>query len=114
MDTKIYHNPRCGKSRDTLKILHEKGENVQVIEYLKFCPSHDELKEIIRLLGIKPFELIRKGEKIYKEDYKGKDLGDDEWIQAMIDNPILIERPIVVKNGKAKVGRPPEDVLEIL
>ncbi len=114
MDTKIYHNPRCGKSRETLKLLHERGENVQVVEYLKFCPSYDELKGIIEKLGISPHDLIRKGEKVYKENYKGKELSDEEWINAMIENPILIERPIVVKDGKAKVGRPPEEVLGIL
>ncbi len=114
MSTVIYHNPRCGKSRETLKILNERGENVQVVEYLKYCPSFEELKAIIDKLGLKPFDIIRKGEKIYKESYKGKDLSDDEWIQAMIENPILIERPIVVKANKAAVGRPPEQVLEIL
>ena len=114
METQIYHNPRCGKSRETLKLLNERGENVQVIEYLKYCPSFDDLKVIISKLGLKPAEIIRKGEKIYKEQYKGKDLTDDEWIQAMIENPILIERPIVVKDGKAAVGRPAENVLDIL
>lgn len=114
MSAVIYHNPRCGKSRETLKLLNERGENVQVVEYLKYCPSFEELKAIISKIGVKPSEIIRKGEKVFKEQYKGQDLTDDEWIQAMIDNPILIERPIVVKGSKAAVGRPAENVLGIL
>lgn len=112
--TKIYHNPRCGKSRSTLKLLEEKGESVETIEYLKNHPSKNELTEIIDMLGIAPLQLIRKGETIFKENYKGKVLSDKEWIDAMIENPILIERPIVVKDGKAAIGRPPEQVLDIL
>ena len=112
--TKIFHNPRCGKSRSTLKLLEEKGESVEIVEYLKTNPSKKELTEIIDMLGIAPLELIRKGESIFKEQYKGKDLTDEEWIDAMIENPILIERPIVVKDGKAAIGRPPEQVLDIL
>ena len=114
MSTQILHNPRCGKSRQTLKLLHERGENVQVVEYLKVCPSFDEMKAIISKTGMKPFDIIRKGEKIYKENFKGKELTDDEWISAMLDNPILIERPIVIKGDKAALGRPPEQVEAIL
>ena len=110
----IYHNPRCGKSRQALKILHEKGQNVTIVEYLKECPDHHKIKEILGKLGIPAFELIRKGEKIYKEKYKGKELSEDEWIQAMVDHPILIERPIVIKDDKAVVGRPPEKVEEFV
>jgi arsenate reductase (glutaredoxin) len=112
--TKILHNPRCRKSRNTLKILEEKGESIEIVEYLKNPPTRDELEEIIGMLNISPIELIRKGEGIFKENYKGRQLSDEEWIQAMIDNPILIERPIVLKNGKAAIGRPPEQVLVIL
>lgn len=112
--TKIYHNPRCGKSRNTLKLLEEKGESIEIVEYLKDHPSKDQLTDIIKMLGIAPLELIRKGQSIFKEHYKGKDLSDNEWIDAMIENPILIERPIVIKNGKAAIGRPPEQVLDIL
>ncbi|MGB3465624.1 MAG: arsenate reductase (glutaredoxin) [Cyclobacteriaceae bacterium] len=114
IETKILHNPRCGKSRQTLKLLHERGENVQVVEYLKFCPSYDELKNIIQKTGMKPFEIIRKGESVYKENYKGKELSDDQWIEAMVEHPILIERPIVIKGDKAALGRPPEKVEAIL
>ena len=112
--TTIYHNPRCGKSRQTLKILHEKGENVQVVEYLKICPSVEELGKIVKMLGVKPFDLIRKGEQVFKDQFKGKDMDDEEWLKVMVAHPILIERPIVVKDGKAAVGRPPEQVEEIL
>lgn len=112
--TEIYHNPRCGKSRETLKILENKSEQVEIVEYLKHTPSKIRLVAIIEMLGISPLELIRKGEKIYKENYKGKNLSDDEWVNVMLENPILIERPIVIKNGRAAIGRPPESVLEIL
>lgn len=112
--TKIYHNPRCTKSRQTLALLDEKNENTQIIEYLKTSPSKEEITNIIALLGIKPLALIRKGEKIFKEEYKGKALNDEEWIEAMVAHPILIERPIVIKNGKAAIGRPIENVLDIL
>jgi arsenate reductase len=112
--TTIYHNPRCGKSRDTLKILQEKGENVNVIEYLKDCPDYNKVKELVTMLGIPPIGLIRKGEKVFKEQYKGKEMSESDWIQAMVDYPILIERPIVIKNHNAVIGRPPEKVDEIL
>ena len=112
--TKIFHNRRCGKSRNTLKLLEENGESVEIIEYLKNHPSKDEITEIVNMLGIAPLQLIRKGESVFKEQYKGKILSDEEWIDAMIENPILIERPIVLKNGKAAIGRPPEQVLDIL
>lgn len=110
----IYHNPRCRKSRDTLNLLQEKGEQTEIVEYLKTNPTKEQLTDILGMLGIKPLELIRKGERIFKEEFKGKDLSDKEWIDAMVTNPILIERPIVVKDGKAAIGRPPEKVLDIL
>lgn len=112
--TRIFHNPRCRKSREALSLLEEKGEMVTIIEYLKTPPSEKELQEVIALLGIKPQELIRKGEDIYKEHYKGKDLSDKEWVEAMVTYPKLIERPIVIKDGRAALGRPPENVLTVL
>ncbi|MBV6644126.1 MAG: arsenate reductase (glutaredoxin) [Cyclobacteriaceae bacterium] len=112
--TEIYHNPRCGKSRQTLKLLHERGEQVTVVEYIKFCPSREKLKEILKKLNMQAEDIIRKGEPIYQEKYKGKALGEEEWIDAMVEDPILIERPIVVKAGKAAIGRPPEEVISIL
>ena len=111
---KIYHNPRCRKSREGLQILEQSGKPFEIIQYLKEVPSLDELKSIIDLLGITPMELVRKNEVIWKENYKGKDLSDMEIIQAMIDNPKLIERPIVINNGQAVVGRPPEKIQQII
>lgn len=87
---------------------------VTIIEYLNTPPSKEELKEILEMLDMKPEQLLRKGEAIYKEQFKGKNLTDDQWIDAMIEHPKLIERPIVIKNGKAAIGRPPENVLDIL
>ncbi|MFY0685675.1 MAG: arsenate reductase (glutaredoxin) [Cyclobacteriaceae bacterium] len=110
----IYHNSRCGKSRQTLKLLEERGEQVKIVEYLKEHPDKATIKTIVSQLGISPLDLIRKGEKIFKEQYKGKNLSDEDWIDAMVDHPILIERPIVIKEGRAALGRPPENVLEIL
>jgi arsenate reductase len=114
MATKIYHNPRCRKSRETLQILEDRKEDVEIVEYLKTPPTAGELKDILGLLGISAVQLLRKGEAIFKENYKGKDFSEEEWIQIMVDNPKLIERPIVVKNSKAALGRPPENVMEIL
>lgn len=111
---KIYHNPRCSKSRQTLQLLEEKGESPEIVEYLKDIPTPDELSDIIKKLGIKPEQLIRKGEAVYKENFKGKSLSDKEWVDAMIAHPKLIERPIVIKGNKAVLGRPPENVIELL
>lgn len=112
--TTILHNPRCQKSRMALALLIDNDEPVEIIEYLKNSPSKERLTEIVKLLGIKPEELIRKGETVFKEKFKDQDLSDNEWIDAMIENPKLIERPIVIKNGKAVIGRPPEKALDIL
>ena len=109
---KIYHNPRCSKSRNTLALIEK--HKPEVIEYLKTPPSERELREIISLLKIKPEELVRKGEELYKEKYKGRKLSDDQWIKAMVQNPVLIERPIVINGKKAVIGRPPEKVLQII
>jgi arsenate reductase len=109
----MYHNPRCSKSRQTLEILRENNVEPEIIDYLKDVPSKQELSELIQLLGIEPVELIRKGEADYKDNFKGKTLTQQEWIQAMLDYPKLIERPIVVKGKMAVLGRPPENVLEL-
>ena len=111
---KIYHNPRCSKSRQTLAIIEENNVAVDIIEYLKDGPSATELKDVLNKLGMKPTEILRKGEADFKENYKGKALSDDEWIAAMLKYPKLIERPIVVKGNKAVLGRPPENVKELL
>ena len=115
MSVKIYHNPRCSKSRQTLALLEEKGVSAEVIEYLKTPPSTEELSEILTMLGMAPRDLMRKKEAPYKEqglDDPGE--SNEALIAAMHANPVLIERPIVVANGKAAIGRPPEQVLDIL
>jgi|SRR5690606_1238900 len=104
---KIYHNPRCQKSREGLEILEKSGKEFKIIKYLEENPSESELKEILKLLNIKPEELIRKNESIWKENFKGKKLTDEEIVQAMAKHPNLIERPIVINNKKAVIGRPP-------
>lgn len=115
MSVKIYHNPRCTKSRETLKLIEEQGIKPEVIEYLKTPPSHAELESILHKLGIKPRELMRTKEPEYKENgLDDKALSDSELIEAMVRIPKLIERPIVLANDKAAVGRPPETVLAIL
>lgn len=111
---KIYHNPRCKKSREGLAILEESGEDFQIIKYLENPPHYMELAAIVGKLHIKPIELVRKNEAIWKEQYKGKELSDKQIIQAMIDHPKLIERPIVICDNKAVIGRPPETIKNIL
>ncbi len=111
---KIYHNNRCSKSRQGLQILENSGKDFEVVKYLENIPSKDELKAVISLLNIAPLDLVRKNEAIWKENYKGKELNDDEIITAMVENPKLIERPIVISGNKAIIGRPPESILEII
>ena len=111
----IYHNPRCSKSRQTLELLHEQGLEPVVVEYLKSPPSASTLRELLGLLDMKPVDIIRRKEPEFLE--QGLDrpgLSDDEIIDIMVRHPRLIERPIVVTNGKAAIGRPPENVLSIL
>ena len=110
----LLHNPRCGKSRDALELLQTAGIDVEIVEYLKTPPSVAQLEAILKKLGVKPEQLLRKGEAIYKEQYAGKMLSDAEWIAAMAEHPILIERPIFVRGDKAVVGRPPENVLDMV
>ena len=110
----IYHNSRCGKSRECLALLEKSGKEYEIIKYLEEVPTFDELKEIIKKLGIKPIELVRRKEKIWTENFKDKPLSDDEIINAMILNPILIERPIVINGDKAIIARPLEKVTAIL
>ena len=111
----IYHNPRCSKSRQTLQLLRDHGVEPEVIDYQKTPLDAQRLKKIIRLLGIQPIDLIRKKEKLYKTLGLADLQTDNEaLIKAMANHPILIERPIVVKGNKARIGRPPEAVLDIL
>ena len=111
---KIYHNPRCSKSRQGVAILEDSGKEFEIIKYLDDTLSEAQLSDIIQLLGIKPIELVRKNEKIWKENFKGKELSDSEIIKAMVENPRLIERPIVINDQKAVVGRPPENIKDVL
>ena len=111
----IYHNPRCSKSRQTLQLLRDNGVEPTIIEYLKAPPDAVTLMEILDKLDLEPRGLMRKTEEVYKENgLADKGLGESELIDAMVANPILIERPIVLANGKAALGRPSESVLKIL
>jgi len=112
---KIFHNPRCSKSRQTLALLEQQNIKAEIIEYLKTPPTKEQLEEIIAMLNIEPRDLLRKGESLYKElGLVDLNLSNEQLVQAMCDNPKLIERPIVINNGKAKIGRPPESVLTII
>ncbi len=111
---KIYHNNRCRKSRESLAILEASNQSFEIVNYLENPPSKKELIEILRMLELKPIGLIRKNEVIWKENFKGKALSDVEIINAMLEYPKLIERPIIVKNNKAVIGRSPEKIKEIL
>ena len=111
----IFHNPRCSKSRKTLALLEQQNIQPEIIEYLKIPPTAPQLSDIINMLDIEPRALLRKGEMLYKElDLADLSLSNEQLIDIMCKNPKLIERPIVISNGKAKIGRPPESVLDIL
>jgi len=110
----IYHNNRCTKSRCALQELEKSGKEFEVVYYLDTPPNETELTEIVAKLGIKPLELIRKGEAVFIENYKGKTLTDREWIEAMVKHPVLIERPIVISSDQAVIARPTEKIQQIL
>ena len=115
MKVTIYHNPKCSKSRQTLELLYGKDIEPEIIEYLKHPPSKTRLTRILELLGMEPRDLMRKSEAVYKTArLDNPKLTRDQLIAAMVQHPVLIERPIVLANGKAAIGRPPENVLEIL
>ncbi|MBO3098047.1 arsenate reductase (glutaredoxin) [Gelidibacter pelagius] len=111
---KIYHNPRCSKSREALGILETQKEDYHVIKYMDELISIEKLKELIKLLKINPIELVRTNESIWKENFKNSNLTNDELIAAMAKHPKLIERPIVINGNKAVIGRPPQKILDIL
>ena len=111
---KIYHNNRCSKSRDSFNFLTEKGIKFDTIEYLKDPLAKSEIKALLKKLGIPAKDLIRKGEPDFKKHFKGKELTETQWIDAMVKYPKLIERPIVEKGGKAVIGRPIERVMDLL
>ena len=114
MEATIYFNPKCGTCQKTLALLVSKKFTVNKIEYLKTPPSEEELDGILKKLGIKPEELARKKEPVYAEKAEGKSLTHDQWLKLLHENPVLIERPVVVIGNKAIVARPPEKLLEIL
>ena len=115
MSVTIYHNPRCSKSRQTLNLLQEHGIQPTNIEYLETPPSAKKLREILVMLGLRPRELMRNKEDVYAaSSLDNPNLSDDDLIEAMVKHPILIERPIILANDKATIGRPPEQVLEII
>ncbi len=112
--TKIYHNPRCSKSRQGLEILKNANADFEIIEYLKNPISAAEISSILTKLHLKPIDLVRTNEPLWKENFKGKDLSDADIITALVENPKLIERPIVINGDKAVIGRPPEKIISIL
>jgi arsenate reductase len=115
MSLTVYHNPRCSKSRQTLKLLREQGVEPRIVEYLKEPPDAALLKRLLKMLGLSARDLLRRGEAAYKEfGLADPATSDDELIAAIVNNPILLERPIVVKGDKAVIGRPPENVLKLL
>lgn len=111
---KIYHNPRCRKSREGLKYIQDKGIDVQIIDYLKNPVSFNELQEIVMKLGTKPIDIIRTQEEYYKKNLKGLNFTDEEWLKIIIENPKLLQRPIVVEKHKAVIGQPPENINQLL
>jgi arsenate reductase len=112
---RMYHNPRCSKSRAALALLQQRGVEPEIVEYMKTPPDHAALATLLRQLGLGPRDLLRKGEAEYRElNLSDPALSDAELIAAMVEHPKLIERPIVVAGGQARIGRPPERVLEIL
>lgn len=110
----IWHNPRCGKSRDALKLLEEKGIEAEVVQYLIDTPSKEELKAVLKKLGISARELMRTKEDIYKELNLKDETNEEKLIEAMVQNPKLIERPVIIQGNKAVIGRPAEKMLDIL
>ncbi len=111
----IYHNPRCSKSRATLKLIEDAGITPEVVLYLEQPPDADTLRSVIELLGCPVSDLIRKSEALYRDlGLTDRTPADEEWLRILVNHPKLLERPIVVNNGKAAIGRPPENVLEIL
>tara|TARA_R110000868_G_scaffold4211_13_gene26706 strand:+ start:113561 stop:113902 length:342 start_codon:yes stop_codon:yes gene_type:complete len=111
---KIYHNPRCQKSREALKIVEESGKKFEIVKYLENSPSKKELREIVALLKIPVLDLVRKNETIWKENFKGKILSEDAILEALTTYPKLIERPIIINGTKAVIGRPPIKVAAII
>lgn len=113
MKTTVYHNRNCSKSCAVIDKLEQMKADFEVIEYLETPPSEETLRELIAMLGIRPEELVRKGERIYLEKFSNRSLADEEWIRAMAEYPVLIERPVIVRGNKAVIGRPVEKVVTL-
>lgn len=111
---KLYHNPRCGKSRQGLAIIEQSGKPFEVIKYLENSPNTEELRQLLDKLQVKPLELIRQKESVWIKEFKGKDLTDEDLIAAMATHPILIERPIIIRGNTAIIGRPTEKIIPFL
>lgn len=111
---RIFHNPRCSKSRGALALLEENGVQPEIILYLDVPPTREELTALLAKLGMKPSELVRKNEAVCQEHYASRDMNEDDWLEAMLKHPVLIERPIIVSGEQAVIGRPPEKVLGLL
>lgn len=111
---KIYHNSACSKSCEALELLKKMGESPKVVSYIEDTPNRDELIKILKLLKLKPRELIRTKEPLFRQHYEGLVLSDEEWLDILLANPILIERPIIIKDDKAVIGRPVEKIIDIL
>jgi arsenate reductase (glutaredoxin) len=111
---KIYHNPRCKKSREGLKFLQNMGVDHKVVEYMKESLSVSELKDILKKLGKKPYEIIRPQEDYYKKELKNKSFTDDEWLIILSENPVLLQRPIVAGKYRAVVAQPPELIRQVV
>ena len=111
---KLYHNPSCSKSREGLALIEQANQEVEIVKYIANPINEEGLRSIVAKLGIAAEDLVRKKEKIFRENFKGKELSEDDYIQMMVEYPKLIERPILVKGDKAVIGRPPEKILEFL
>jgi arsenate reductase len=110
----IFHNARCSKSREALNLLQENDCEIEIIDYLKQVPTKKQIKDLLAKLGLKAFDIVRKKEAVFLKKFKDKKFTNEEWIQVLIENPVLIERPIVVDGYKAIIGRPPELVVDLL
>jgi|SRR3954469_4948369 arsenate reductase (glutaredoxin) len=110
----VYHNPRCGKSRAALAILAKHGVEPVVVEYLKNPPTKDDLRAILKKLGMTAGQIVRKSEDVYRQNFSGKVMSDEQWLDALVQYPVLMERPIVIKDDRGLIGRPPEKVSELL
>jgi arsenate reductase len=110
----VYFNPKCSKCREAVGLLEENNCEIELVEYLKDVPTKKELKDLLAKLGLKPFDIIRTKEELFQKKFLNKKFTDAEWLQIIIENPILLERPIVVDGYKAIIGRPPEKVIELV